>query len=145
MGLYVLSRLLFVCIQFDIQAASGTLRAVTSVVCLCTVRHPGSEWGSTCCHAYCLSVYSLTSKQRVGLYLLSCLLFVCVQFDIQAASGALRAVTFVVFFDGPKEVFVDYTPVFLDGDTSRLADSCLRGNGLRIVDTGLPGDSPQSP
>ena len=37
MGLYVLSRLLFVCVQFDIQAESGALRAVTSVVCLCTV------------------------------------------------------------------------------------------------------------
>ena len=43
----------------------------------------------------------------MGLYLLSWLLFVCVQFDIQAASGALCAVTFVVFFDGPKGVFVD--------------------------------------
>ncbi|KAI0215917.1 hypothetical protein LSAT2_032052 [Lamellibrachia satsuma] len=62
-------------------------------------------------------------------------------FDIQAASGALRAVTSVVFFDGPKGVFVDYTPVFLDGDTSRLADSGMRSNGLRIVDTGLPGDT----
>ena len=37
MGLYVVSRLLFVCVQFDIQAASGALRAVMSVVCLCTV------------------------------------------------------------------------------------------------------------
>ena len=37
MGLYVLSRLLFVCVQFDIQAASGALCGVTSVVCLCTV------------------------------------------------------------------------------------------------------------
>ena len=33
------------------------------------------------------------------------------------------------------------TPVLLDGDTSRLADSGLNGNGLRIVDTGLPGDT----
>ena len=72
----MLSRLLFVCVQFDIQAASGALHAVMSVVCLCTVWLPGSEWGST--------------------YLLSCLLFVCVQFDIQAASGTLRAVTSVV-------------------------------------------------
>ena len=77
----------------------------------------------------------------MGLFVLSCLLFVCVHFDIQAASGALCAVTFAVFFDGPKEVFVDYNPVFLDGDTSRLADSGLRGNGLRIVDTCLPGDA----
>ena len=37
MGLYVLSYLLFVCVQFDIQAESGTLRDVTSVVSLCTV------------------------------------------------------------------------------------------------------------
>ena len=37
MGLYVVSRLLFVCVQFDIQAASGALRDVTSVVSLCTV------------------------------------------------------------------------------------------------------------
>ena len=37
MGLYVLSRLLFVCIQFDIQAAIGALHAVMAVVCLCTV------------------------------------------------------------------------------------------------------------
>ena len=37
MGLYVMSRLLFVCVQFDIQAASGALRAVTSAICLCTV------------------------------------------------------------------------------------------------------------
>ena len=37
MGLYVVSRLLFVCVQFDIQAASGTLCGVMSVVCLCTV------------------------------------------------------------------------------------------------------------
>ena len=49
-----------------------------------------------CCHVCCLSVYSLTSRQRVGLYVLSCLVFVCVQFDIQAASGALRDVTSVV-------------------------------------------------
>ena len=35
--LYMLSRLLFVCVQFDIQALSVALRAVTSVVCLCTV------------------------------------------------------------------------------------------------------------
>ena len=77
----------------------------------------------------------------MGLCLLSCLLFVCVQFDIRAASGALRAVTSVVFFNGPKGVFVNYTPVLLDGDTARLADSGLRGNGLRIVDTGLPGDT----
>ena len=74
MGLYVLSRLLFICVQFDIQAASGALCTVTSVVCLC----------------------SLTSRQRTGLYVLSRLLFVCVQFDIQVASGALRAVTSVV-------------------------------------------------
>ena len=26
-----------VCVLFDIQASSGALRAVTSVVCLCTV------------------------------------------------------------------------------------------------------------
>ena len=37
MGLYVLSRLLFVCVQFDIQAVSGALRAVISAVCLCSV------------------------------------------------------------------------------------------------------------
>ena len=37
MGLYVVSRLLFVCVQFDILAESGALHAVTSVVCLCTV------------------------------------------------------------------------------------------------------------
>ena len=49
------------------------------------------------CHVFCLSVYSLTSWQRVGLYVLSRLLFVCVQFDIQASSGALRAVTSVVY------------------------------------------------
>ena len=87
----------YVCIKFDIQAASGDL-----------------------------------------LYMLSRLLFVCVHFDIQTTSGALLAVTSVVFFDGPKGVFVDYTPVLLDGDISRLADSGLRSNGLRIVDTGLP-------
>ena len=37
MGLYVVSRLLFICVQFDIQAASGALHGVMSVVCLCTV------------------------------------------------------------------------------------------------------------
>ena len=63
------------------------------------------------------------------------------QFEIQAASGALRAVTSVVFFDGPKGVFADYTPVLFDGDTPRLADSGWRGNGLRIIDNGLPGDT----
>ena len=70
-------------------------------------------WGSTCCHICCLSVYSLTSKQRVGLYVLSRLL---------SSSPALRR-------------------CLLDGDISKLADSGLRGNGLRIVDTGLPGDA----
>ena len=33
----MVSCLLFVCVQFDIQAASGTLHGVMSVVCLCTV------------------------------------------------------------------------------------------------------------
>ena len=60
----------YVCIKFDIQAASGTVHAVASVVCL----------------------NSLTS----GLYVLSHLLFVCVQFDIQAESGALCAVMSVL-------------------------------------------------
>ena len=49
-----------------------------------------------CCHICYLSVYSLTSRQRVGLYVLSHLLFVCVQFDFQAESGTLRAVMSVV-------------------------------------------------
>ena len=49
------------------------------------------------CHVFCLSVYSLTSRQRVGLYVLSRLLFVCVQFDIQAASGTLCGVTSFVY------------------------------------------------
>ena len=66
---------------------------------------------------------------------------VCVQFEIQAASGSLRAVTSVVFFDGPKGVFADYTPVLFDGDTPSLADSGRRSNGLKTIDTGLPGDT----
>ena len=33
----MLSYLLFVCVQFDIQVKSGTLCAVISVVCLCSV------------------------------------------------------------------------------------------------------------
>ena len=45
MGLYVLSYLLFVCVQFDIQVTSGALCAVMSV-CLCIVSHPGSECGA---------------------------------------------------------------------------------------------------
>ena len=53
----------------------------------------------------------------------------------------MRAVTSVVFFDGPKGVFADYTPVLFDGDTPRLADNGRRDNGLRIIDTGLPGDT----
>ena len=63
------------------------------------------------------------------------------QFNIQAASGDLHAVTSVVFFDGPKGVFVDYAPVLFDGDTPRPADSDMRSNGLRIVEAGLPGDT----
>ena len=54
-------------------------------------------WGSTCCHICCLSVYSLTSKQRVGLYVLSRLLFVCVQFDIQAVSVGLYVLSYLLF------------------------------------------------
>ena len=64
-----------------------------------------------------------------------------VQFEIQAASGSLRAVTSVVFFDGPKGVFADYTPVLFDGDKPSLVDSGRRNDGLRIIDTGLPGDT----
>ena len=68
-------------------------------------------------------------------------LCVCSQFEIQAASGSLRAVTSVVFLDGPKGVFADYTPILFDGDTPMLADSGWRSNGLRIIEPSIPGDT----
>ncbi|KAI0218488.1 hypothetical protein LSAT2_029826 [Lamellibrachia satsuma] len=62
-------------------------------------------------------------------------------FNIQAAGGSLRAVTSVVFFDGPKGVFADYTPVLFDGDAARPADSGLRSNGMKVISRDLPGDT----
>ena len=63
------------------------------------------------------------------------------QFDIQAADGSLRAVTSVVFFDGPKGVFADYTPVLFDGDVAHPADNRPRSNGLQIIPERPPGDT----
>ena len=63
------------------------------------------------------------------------------QFHIQAAKSSLRAVTSVVFFDGPKGVFADFTPILFDHDVTRPADSGTRSNGMKIVSKELPGDT----
>ena len=65
----------------------------------------------------------------------------CSQFEIQAASGSLHAVTSVLFLDGPAGVFADYTPVLFDGDTARLTGRGSRSDGVTIIDAGLPGDT----
>ena len=46
-----------------------------------------------------------------------------------------------MFFDGPKGVFADYTPVLFDGDAARPADSGLRSNGMKVISRDLPGDT----
>ena len=68
-------------------------------------------------------------------------LLFCPQFHIQAAKSSLRAVTSVIFFDGPKGVFADFTPVLFDSDVARPADSGTRSNGMKIISKELPGDT----
>ena len=63
------------------------------------------------------------------------------QFEIQAASSSLDAVTSVSFFDGPKGVFGDM-PIFTDNSSLALVETGNQHSDIKFVQS---GDDPTKP